>query len=99
MKLRELKKIGSSENVSLGERTPQGADEWGSRSGTASDRRIIYTIDIVFAEDTSISMLEANDSRRDSPQRSPRCDERKKREIDDDGKIHRRLPIKGRFVV
>ena len=66
----ESEKIGSSENVSQGEQVQASG---GRRRGTASDRRIIYTIDIDFAEVTSTSVLEADDSPRDSPQRSPRC--------------------------
>ena len=93
--VRDDEKICSSVNVSL-----SAADEWGSRSGTASDRRIIYTIDIDFSEDTSISMQEANDSSpRNSRQCSPRCVEGKKRENDDDDRVHRRRPIKGRFII
>lgn len=91
----ESEKIGSSENVSPGEQAQVSGER---RRGTASDRRVIYTIDIDFAEVTSISVLEADDSPRDSPQCSPRCIERKKRN-DDDGRIHRRLPIKGSFTL
>ncbi len=57
---------------------------------------MVYTIDIDFAEDTSIFVPEADDSPRDSPQRSARRVERKekKNDDDDDDRIHRRLPIK-----
>lgn len=93
MRLRESEKIGSSENVSPAERAQASGR---SHRGTASDRSIVYTIDINFAEGTSISVPEADDSPRDSPQRSTRCVEKKN---EDDDRIHRMLPIKGSFTV